>query len=154
METKKIAIDTRDDNNYEIYACVMNEEEYTNLIHNKIMFNIYKNRFEEVDFTNKLIPDDVNIDTFDTNYLEELAKEGKFVDRGGGYYENANDFYIDYDQLIHPEMIDISFAISRMYNGNYIAVVSGDTTDMVTIIARGYGDLLEYSTDIDMFYFE
>lgn len=153
METKKIAIDTRDDNNYEIYACVMNEEEYTKLIYNKIMFNIYKHRFEEVDFTNKLIPDDVNVDTFDTNYLEELAKEDKFVDRGG-YYENANDFYIDYDQLIHPEMIDISFAISRMYNGNYIAVVSGDTTDMVTIIARGYGDLLEYSTDIDMFYFE
>lgn len=153
METKKIAIDTRDDNNYEIYACVMNEEEYTKLIHYKIMFNIYKHKFEEVDFTNKLISDDVNIDTFDTNYLEELAKEGKFVDRGG-YYENANDFYIDYDQLIHPEMIDISFAISRMYNDNYIAVVSGDITDMVTIITRGYGDMLEYSTDIDMFYFE
>ena len=51
-------------------------------------------------------------------------------------------------------MIDTSFAISRMYNDNYIAVVSGDITDMVTIIARGYGDLLEYSTDIDTFYFE
>ena len=141
MKNEKIAIDTRYGLDYDIFGCIMDETEYEKLKAGKIMFNATKSQFEEVDFEGKLVPDE-GAANYDDAFARRLAAEGKFLDRGG-YYENADNFYIDYDELQLSEMIETSFAVSRMDDGNYMAIVSLNDTDMVEALAKGFGELVE-----------